>query len=105
MNYITEYVNAIHSGKCVVSRRVRMVYERLETEALDPAGAFIFDQAKAERPIQFIEKFCRHSKGEWAGRPVQLELFQKAFISALFGFINKSNGFRRFRLRLYNGVN
>ena len=57
MNYITEYVNAIHSGKCVVSRRVRMVYERLEAEALDPAGAFI--NAKTTRDAVITGgRFC-----------------------------------------------
>jgi phage terminase large subunit-like protein len=36
-------------------------------------------------PIDFTESFCKHSQGEWMGRDVELELFQKAFISALFG--------------------
>ena len=41
---------------------------------------FIFDIKKANRPIEFIEKFCRHSKGKWANQPIQLELWQKALI-------------------------
>lgn len=57
---------------------------------------YIFDEDKAMRPIQFIEKFCRHSKGELAGKPLELDLFQKAYISALFGFVDKDTGLRRY---------
>ena len=91
MNYITEYVNRIRAGKCIVSNRVRKLYESLQAEIENPKDPFIFDESKANKPIEFIERFCRHSKGEWAGQHIQLELFQKAFISALFGFVNKRN--------------
>lgn len=101
MNYITKYVNEIRSGRVVTSRRVRKVYEQLQANIENPEPGFIFDQKKAERPIQFIEKFCRHSKGEWAGKPVKLELFQKAFISALFGFVSTETGFRKYRETLF----
>ena len=96
MNCIIEYWRAIESGKCVVSRRVRKVYQELarRIEQPDTGARYIFDEKKAARPIEFIERFCKHSKGEWAGKPVTLELFQKAFISALFGFVDKETGLR-----------
>lgn len=95
MNYILQYLEAIRSGKVITSKRVRNIYERLAAEIEHP-GRYIFDQKKAERPITFIERFCKQSKGEWAGRPLRLMLFQKAFLSALFGFIDKGTGYRRF---------
>ena len=101
MNYIAQYLQEIKRGKCIVSRRVRKVYEKLNDDIINPKGAFIFDEAKAQRPIEFIERFCRHSKGEWAGKPVKLELFQKAFISALFGFVHKETGYRKYRETLF----
>lgn len=101
MNYIAEYLQAIRAGKCIVSKRVRKVYEQLNDDIINPKDGFIFDEAKAQRPIEFIERFCRHSKGEWAGKPVKLELFQKAFISALFGFVNKETGYRKYRETLF----
>lgn len=101
MNYITEYLQAIKCGKCIVSKRVRKVYEKLNDDIENPKGGFIFDEKKAQRPIEFIERFCRHSKGEWAGKPVKLELFQKAFISALFGFVNEETGYRKYRETLF----
>lgn len=102
MNYITEYYDKIKSGVILVSARVKKLYQKLVHDLENP-GQYIFDQKRAERPIQFIERFCKHSKGEWAGKPVRLELFQKAFISALFGFIDKDTGLRKYRETLVPG--
>lgn len=95
MNYIEEYILEIKSGKAVTSRRVETIYTRLYEQIQNKTG-WIFDEEKANKPIDFIEQFCRQSKGEWIGKPVQLQLFQKAFISALFGFVG-SDGNRRFK--------
>lgn len=100
MNYIVEYFAAIKTGKCVVSKRVYKQYEKLVNDINNP-DKYIFDESKADKPIKFIETFCKHSKGEWAGKPVKLELFQKAYISALFGFINKDTGLRRYKESLF----
>lgn len=101
MNYIEQYLQEIQKGHCIVSKRVRRVYEQLAADINTPNCGYIFDQRKAERPIEFIERFCKHSKGEWAGKPVKLELFQKAYISALFGFIHEPTGYRRYRETLF----
>lgn len=101
MNYIDEYLNSIRSGKCIVSKRIRKVYEKLSDDIHNPKDGFIFDERRAQRPIDFIERFCRHSKGEWASQPLRLELFQKAFISALFGFIDAETGLRKYRETLF----
>lgn len=100
-NYIDEYLENMRSGKCIVSKRIRRVYEKLSDDIHNPKDGFIFDEKKAQRPIDFIERFCRHSKGEWASQPLKLELFQKAFISALFGFIDEKTGFRKYRETLF----
>lgn len=96
MNWIRAYLDKIEAGEIVTSKRVRKIYQRLAYD-MDNPGKYRFDEAKANRPIEFIERFCKHSKGEWAGQPVRLELFQKAFISALFGFVDSETGLRRYR--------
>lgn len=96
MNYITQYNDLLQRGEIPACRRIKAVYSRLAAET-QTAGKYVFDEAKASRPIEFIERFCRHSKGEWSGQPVRLELFQKAFIQALFGFIDTETGLRRYR--------
>ncbi|WP_166626817.1 terminase large subunit [Jeotgalicoccus sp. S0W5] len=95
MNYVQEYFNEMQAGRIVVSNRVYRQYEKLVSE-IKHHDKYIFDEEKAQRPIEFIERFCKHSKGQWAGKPIELELFQKAYISALFGFVDKETGYRRY---------
>lgn len=97
MNYITEYNAKIQSGEIAASRRVKAVYARLAADTNSIRGGYMFDEARANRPIEFIERFCKHSKGEWAGQGIRLELFQKAFIQALFGFVDAQTGLRQYR--------
>lgn len=96
-NYVEQYLDTIQAGKCIVSKRCRRQYEKLVKDIKEPSGGYVFDRKRAEKPIEFIERFCKHSKGEWAGQPLRLELFQKAFISALFGFVDKKTGYRKYR--------
>lgn len=97
MNCIVQYNDLLERGEIPAGRRIKAVYARLAAESVQPGGKYAFDEEKANRPIEFIERFCRHSKGEWAGQPVRLELFQKAFIQALFGFVDRDTGLRRYR--------
>ena len=97
MNFIVQYNDLLKRGEIPAGRRIKAVYARLAAESLQPGDKYTFDKEKASRPIEFIERFCRHSKGEWAGQPVRLELFQKAFIQALFGFVDRETGLRRYR--------
>lgn len=95
MNYITTYYNLIKSGKILVSKKILKQYEKIIYDLNNP-GKYHFDIKKANRPIQFIETFCRHSKGQWAGKPVILDLWQKALIQTIFGFVD-DKGFRKYR--------
>ena len=94
-NYIVEYWQEIEKGNIVVSKRIYKQYQKL-IQDIDHHDKYVYDDAKALRPIKFIESFCRHSKGELAGKPLILDLFQKAYISALFGFVDKVTGHRRY---------
>lgn len=102
MNYVLKYWEAIESGEVVVSRRVRAVYGKLaqEIREADPASPYYFDEEAGERPILFAERFCKQSQGI-IGAPLVLELFQKAYIQALFGFIERETGFRRYRETMF----
>lgn len=95
MNYILTYYNLIVSGKIEVSAKVKKQYEMIVHDLNNP-GKYHFDIEKATRPINFIEKFCKHSKGQWAGKPVVLDLWQKAIIQSIFGFVD-DKGFRKYR--------
>lgn len=96
-NYILEYWNKIQSGEIVACKRLIQQYQKLVDELNNPRDPWVFDIEKATRPIEFIERFCKHSKGKWIGKPVKLELFQKAKIQAVYGFVHKDTGLRRCR--------
>jgi len=96
-NYIIEYHNKMQSGEIVACKRIKQIYSKLVNEINNPKEPWIFDIELATRPIEFIEKFCKHSKGKWLGKPIELELFQKAKFQAIFGFVHKDTKLRRCR--------
>lgn len=56
-----------------------------------------FDIEAANRITTFFERYLRHSKGQWAGKPFELLPWQKRdLLMPLFGW-KRRNGFRRFR--------
>lgn len=97
MNYIEKYYGQIISGEVVVSDKIRRVYKHLVDKLHDKDSKYVYNDKKAQFVIDFIQTFCRHSKGKWGGKPVILELWQKAATAALFGFVNKETGLREYR--------
>lgn len=97
VNYVRQYVRAIRTGTVTVSEPVRQVYERLDAEAADKSCPYRFSAKLGDHAIRFIETFCRHYEGEHAGQLVKLELWEKAFIQTLFGWVDKKTRLRRFR--------
>lgn len=95
--YIEQYAQKIESGEIKASDKVKRLYRHLVKKLQDTGGRYVYDAAKANRVIEFIERFCKHSKGKWAGKPVLLELWQKAILSALFGFVDRKTRKRQYR--------
>ena len=111
MTYIEEYYKYLLRNPDKACHKVLTVYKKLVQDLYDPkqvsffneiteeqeTHTYIFDERKGNKPILFIEKFCKNSKGKWAGQSLKLELFQKAFIQALFGFVDKETGIRKYK--------
>ena len=83
------------SGEIIAGEKIKKIYSKLVSELDDSSLPFYFDEKKADRPIEFIETFCKQAEGKM-GEPIKLELFQKAFIQAIFGFLNRDTKTRRF---------
>ncbi|OUC03841.1 terminase [Bacillus thuringiensis serovar medellin] len=96
-NPIIEYYSLIESGKEIVSEKVRRIYKKLVSDIGDNESVYEYDSKKANHAIEFIENFCKHSKGKWGGKPIVLEVWQKAFIAAAFGFVHGIDGTRKYR--------
>lgn len=91
-NYIQDYYHKIKIGEITVGKWILLLYEMVTAGFRD--GLFFFDAKEASRAIDFIENFCRHSKGR--NDLIKLELWQKATISLIFGIVD-ANGLRQFR--------
>lgn len=96
-NYIEQYYDLIKSGEITVGDKVRRVYKKLVADIHDSKSEWEYDNSRAEHAITFIEKYCKHSKGKQGGKAFILELWQKAAISATFGFVHKIDGVRKYR--------
>lgn len=93
-NYIREYYQQIKSGEVNVGRWVKLAYERI-IKGLENKS-FFYSAKKANAAIVYIENFCHHHEGVLAPQLVKLEIWQKAFLSVLFGIMD-ADGNRQFR--------
>lgn len=91
-NDIQAYYHNIKTGAVVAGKWVRLLYEKITANLRD--GHCFFDARKANRAIDFIETFCRHSEGR--DDLIKLELWQRAAVSCMFGLVDKE-GVRIFR--------
>ena len=61
----------------------------------DPLYPYHFREEHAQKHVQFIERFCRLPSGR-LGHDFKLELFQRAILSVIFGFVD-ADGTRQYR--------
>lgn len=87
---ITEYWNAFknNGGDIVVSKKILSTYQRLIQNMKNNALMFYYSNRRANHAMEFIENYCRHSKGKMGGQHIKLELWEKAMVAAIFGFID-----------------
>lgn len=93
-NYIAKYWKKIESGEVLVSHKVYQTMQELIDIQEGKNPKYHFDAVLANKPIYFIENFCKQSKGA-IGKPIKLELFEKVIIQAIYGIVDK-HGLRRY---------
>ena len=100
-NPIIEYFDWMEenrkNGKWVVSKKVYKVYKYNVKIISDADSEWEYDARRANHALEFIENYCRHSKGKLGGKPFILELWQKALIAAAFGIVHKIDCTRKYR--------
>ena len=94
-NYILEYYQDIKDGSALVGKWVKALYELIVHGIED--GIYLYDAKKANKAIEWIEKYCHHTEGEKAPEHIRLELWQKALLACMFGLCDPKNGKRQFR--------
>ena len=86
-NPILEYWNQIENGSVTVCRKTYVWYKYL-AHLVNHPGEYFYSNKRANHILEFAENYCRLSKGAGAGKLVQLELWEKALLAAVFGFID-----------------
>lgn len=84
-----QYFGAIVDKKIPACDKMRRISEMLLERYLAP-DEYHFDHKIARRHTDFIETFCKLPSGN-VGQPLKLELFQKARLQALFGFVDDND--------------
>jgi len=96
-NPIFKYNEKIQSGEIAACEKLKKIYKYVVDSLSNPECEFEYSHIKANKAIGFVERFCKHSKGKWGGKPLTLELWQKALIACMFGLINKKTGLRQIK--------
>lgn len=87
-SYILEYISEIEKGNIIVGHELMLQLNILKKELKDPVYQNInkikIEFEDSEKRIGFIENECKHFEAPYAGKPFLLEIWQKAFIEAIF---------------------
>lgn len=94
-NPILEYWEQIQNREIRVSNKVYRTYKKVVSDLHNP-GEYFYNPARGNHILEFAENYCRHSKGKFGGKVVRLELWEKAHLATIFGFID-IEGNRKYR--------
>ena len=87
-NPVLEYWEKIKTGQVTVCRKTRLWYKYLARCIDHPTKEMHYDAKRGNHILEFAESFCCVSSGKGAGKPVVLELWEKAHLAAVFGFVD-----------------
>lgn len=93
VNYIKLYTRKINKKEIIAGEKVIKFYNLLDKWLKDKE--VFYNDRKAKKALVYIENFCHHHEGELAPGLIELELWQKAAVSTIFGIVDK-DGYRQF---------
>ena len=93
--FLEEYYQQIIDGKIIAGHELKMELSKLMEEMDD--DRYIYDTTDADLRMDFMENCVRLTKSPFYGQPMKLMLWQKAFISAMYGFKMAEDLTDRFR--------
>ncbi|PAU98085.1 terminase [Paracoccus salipaludis] len=93
---VTAWARKVVEGKVVAGHLTRLACQRhLEDLKTSNDRDLVWDRAAALHAIEFFSHL-RHSTGEWAGQPFDLQPWQQFVVGSVFGW-KRADGLRRFR--------
>ena len=94
MSFLLSYIDEIESGRIIAGEELKSVLKGLKDDLNNPR--YIYDEKPGQIRIEFIERFCKHTKSPFNGQPFILELWEKALLECAYGFKMANTGLRRF---------
>lgn len=94
-NPLIEYWEWANKNPEKINKKIHIQLNRLARDITDITSDVYFNSKKSNHAIEFVENFCRNIKGKTAGKLVILDLWEKAFIAAIFGIVYKKTNLRR----------
>lgn len=82
--FLEQYYREIDDGKIIAGQELKMELRKLIADLDD--DRYVYDCRDADFRIDFMENCVKLTKSPFYGQPMKLMLWQKAFISALYGF-------------------
>lgn len=83
-SWLLEYIDKCKRGHIIIGRELMLQLDILLEHFHNPD--ITIDFSDAHKRIRFIEAECKHYEAPFAGKPFILELFQKAFVEAVYSF-------------------
>lgn len=96
--YLEEYYEQAKKGEVIIGQELMMELENLMEDM--KGNEYDYDTSSADIRIDFIENCVKLTKSPFYGKQMKLMLFQKAYISALYGFKTK-DGYDRFKKSIF----
>ena len=96
--FLEEYFEKSKTGEIIIGDELATELANLIEDM--NGDDYIYDTSYADTVIDFIENCVKLTKSPFYGKPMKLMLFQKAFISALYGF-KMLDGCNRFKKALF----
>lgn len=93
--YLEEYYSKCKSGEILIGQELRQELDNLIDDMNEPR--YNYDTTDADTRIDFMQGCVRLTKSPYYNKPMILMLWQKAFISAVYGFKMVDSGFDRFK--------
>lgn len=93
--YLEEYHQQVMDGRIIAGHELKAELSKLIEELDD--DRYIYDTRSADLRMDFMQHCVKLTKSPFYGQPMKLMLWQKAFISAAYGFKMAADGTDRFR--------
>ena len=93
VNYADKFAKSVRRHKERYPKSIHLAVKRYNK--WKKRKDIFFDLEKANLMLSFTESFYKHSTGEWSGRPLELEDWQKFYFSNIYGWQKWSDKWQR----------